>query len=83
MEVSLELRTKVTDTIGFVAFLDGGNASPSVTPDLSEPLRWGAGAGIRYFTPVGPLRLDVAVPLNRRDTIDDRFHIYISLGQAF
>jgi len=83
MEVSLELRTKVTDTIGFVAFLDGGNASPSATPDLSEPLRWGAGAGIRYFTPVGPLRLDVAVPLNRRDTIDDRFHIYISLGQAF
>jgi translocation and assembly module TamA len=83
MEVSLELRTKVTDTIGFVAFLDGGNASSSVTPDPTEPLRWGAGAGIRYFTPVGPLRLDVAVPLNRRDKVDDRFHVYMSLGQAF
>ena len=33
-------------------------------------------------TPIGPLRLDVAVPLNRRD-VDDAFQLYISIGQAF
>jgi translocation and assembly module TamA len=32
---------------------------------------------------VGPLRLDVAFPINRREGIDDSFQIYISLGQAF
>ena len=41
-----------------------------------------AGAGVRYFSPIGPLRLDVGVPLNPRDA-DDTFQVYISIGQAF
>ena len=41
------------------------------------------GLGLRYFTPIGPFRLDVAVPLNRREGLDDAFQVYISLGQAF
>jgi translocation and assembly module TamA len=45
-------------------------------------LIFGAGLGLRYFTPVGPLRVDVAVPLDRRD-VDDAFQFYVSLGQAF
>ena len=44
--------------------------------------RYGAGVGLRYYTAIGPLRLDVAVPLDRRET-DDPFQFYISLGQAF
>jgi translocation and assembly module TamA len=81
--LSSELRMKVTDTLGFAAFVDGGNAFEAAFPDFDEPLRWGAGLGLRYFTRVGPLRLDIAVPLNKREEIDDSFQIYVSLGQAF
>jgi translocation and assembly module TamA len=46
-------------------------------------LFWGAGVGLRYYTPIGPIRLDVAFPLEKREDIDDSFQIYISIGQAF
>lgn len=82
-EVSLEWRLRLTDRFGLVTFLDGGNAFESRYPDFSESFLWGAGAGIRYYTPIGPFRLDIAFPLDRREEIDDRFQIYISLGQAF
>jgi translocation and assembly module TamA len=38
---------------------------------------------VRIFTPIGPARLDLAFPLNRRPEIDDKMIFYISLGQAF
>ena len=46
-------------------------------------LLWAAGLGFRYYTAVGPLRFDFAVPLDKRDNVDDDFQIYLSLGQAF
>ena len=64
-ETSLELRFRVTDTIGIVPFIDAGAAYEDPIPDFSEDVRVGAGVGLRYYTPLGPLRLDVAVPLNR------------------
>jgi len=82
LEASAELRYNITDTIGVVAFVDAGRAFEASFPDFDEPLIVGAGLGARYFTPIGPLRLDVAVPVDRRD-VDDAFQIYISLGQAF
>jgi len=82
-ELSTELRLKVTDRIGLVAFLDGGTAFETTSPDFSETLRWGTGLGVRYFTPIGPFRLDVGVPLNRRPEIDDSLQVYVSLGESF
>ena len=82
-EVSFEIRVKVTETVGFVTFLDGGSAFESSYPDFDEPIRWGTGVGIRYYTAVGPLRLDLAFPLEARDGIDDAFQAYVSIGQAF
>ncbi|TVQ29486.1 MAG: outer membrane protein assembly factor [Geminicoccaceae bacterium] len=82
VEFSTELRYQATDTIGAVLFLDGGNAFEASWPDFDGGLEFGAGAGLRYNTPIGPLRLDVAVPIDRR-SVDDAFQIYISLGQAF
>ena len=79
---SIELRARITETLGGVVFLDGGNVYEDNLPDLDEELFFGAGVGFRYFTPVGPLRLDVAVPLDKR-SVDDDFQIYVSLGQAF
>ncbi|GKT10038.1 outer membrane protein assembly factor [Desulforhabdus sp. TSK] len=83
LEFSAEFRLKITQTIGLVAFLDGGSAFDSVYPDFDTSLRWGTGGGVRYFTPIGPLRVDVGVPLDRREGLDDAFQVYISLGQAF
>jgi translocation and assembly module TamA len=52
-------------------------------PEPSAGLRWGAGLGLRYATPVGPLRFDLAVPLDKKPEVDDPFQFYVSLGQAF
>ena len=82
LEAAVELRYNITDTIGVVGFVDAGRAFEASVPDFDEPLIVGAGLGARYITPVGPLRLDVAVPVDRRD-VDDAFQVYVSLGQAF
>jgi translocation and assembly module TamA len=78
---SFEARVKITDTIGIVPFIDVGTVSDSIAPDFSD-IRAGAGAGIRYATPFGPLRLDFAVPLNKYDGGTD-YGIYAGIGQSF
>jgi translocation and assembly module TamA len=82
LELSGEVRLRITETIGAVAFVDAGTVYSSSVPDFSETLRIGAGPGLRYFSPIGPLRLDVGFPLNPRDS-DDTWQLYISIGQAF
>jgi translocation and assembly module TamA len=82
LDLGLELRTKINDTFGFVVFFEGGTVYNTVLPDLSQPLFWGTGAGIRYYSPIGPLRFDIATPLDRRAG-DSIIQVYISLGQAF
>jgi len=81
--VGTELRLMVTEEIGVVPFIEGGNVYTETRPDFSERLFWGTGIGLRYMTAVGPVRFDVAVPLDRRSGIDDPYQFYISLGQAF
>jgi len=83
IELSFELRLKISERIGVVGFLDGGNAFASPEPDFSQGLLWGTGVGLRYYSPVGPFRLDIGFPLDRRPGLDDRFQVYVSLGQAF
>lgn len=78
---SIEARVGITDTIGIVPFLDIGSVSDSTVPEFSD-LRMGAGIGLRYMTPFGPLRLDVAMPLKRYDG-GSRYGIYAGIGQSF
>lgn len=78
-----ELRVRIGEDWGVVPFIDAGRAYTAVFPDFSEGPLWSAGLGLRYYTSIGPIRLDVAVPLSRRRAVDSRFQIYISLGQAF
>lgn len=83
LEMSFEARIKITETIGIVPFLDGGNAFEDRVPRPDkEALRWGAGIGFRYYTSIGPLRLDLATPVNPRKD-DAPFFVYISIGQSF
>lgn len=83
LDLSLELRFKVTDRLGLVGFVDGGTAFEGTHFDTDEDILYGAGGGVRYYTPIGPLRLDVGFPLDRREGIDDAFQVYLSIGQAF
>ncbi|TCR89928.1 autotransporter assembly complex family protein [Rhizobium sp. BK376] len=78
---SVEARIKITDSIGFVPFVDAGSVTDSAFPDASD-LRIGAGAGIRYATPFGPIRLDFAVPLKKYDN-GTSYGIYAGIGQSF
>lgn len=82
LELSAEMRVKVTEDIAVVPFVDAGNVYTSEYPKLGQGLRYAAGIGGRYYTVIGPIRLDVAVPLNKRDG-DKAFQFYISIGQAF
>jgi translocation and assembly module TamA len=80
-ETSAELRIAMTDTIGIVPFVDAGSVSTRQFPDFSD-VKVGAGVGVRYLTPFGPLRVDAAVPLNPGRG-DPDFGIYAGIGQAF
>ena len=50
-------------------------------PEFSN-LRVGAGLGLRYYTPIGPIRADVAVPLVKQQN-SSNFGLYVGIGQAF
>ena len=78
---SFEARMKLTESIGVVGFVDVGRIDAmDFFSDLGD---WhaGAGIGVRYATPVGPIRLDLAGPVG--GNTGDGLQIYVGLGQAF
>ena len=94
-----EFRQRILTSFGAVVFVDAGQVSQSENPfsstfhgsrcseatgSQSTTACWavGVGVGARYYTPIGALRLDIAVPTFRRSN-DDKFEVYIGLGQAF
>ena len=80
-EVGIEIRTRVSEALGIVPFIEAGNVYPNTFPQFSG-FRWGGGIGLRYYTSVAPIRLDIAVPLNKRPG-DSDFQLYLSFGQSF
>ena len=80
--LSAEARFDVTDTIGLVAFADAGYVGEEEFYDGSGIWHSGAGLGLRYNTPIGPIRLDVAVPTSGPED-EDAFQVYIGIGQSF
>lgn len=72
---SVEFEQRIGDAYGAAVFIDGGNAFD----DFSDEFKLGAGVGVRWYSPVGPLRLDVAVPSDRSE---DNFRIHFSMGPA-
>jgi translocation and assembly module TamA len=84
---TVEYRQRIGAALGFATFVDAGNVSQNLNP-LKGELKVGVGAGVRYYTALGPLRVDFAIPLQKRSgsTVanpDDSFEVYIGLGQAF
>jgi translocation and assembly module TamA len=79
---SVELRYRFLENYGLVPFLDAGTVSDNVFPSFDEDIQFAGGLGFRYYTSIGPIRADIAAPLNARSD-DDAFQFYISIGQAF
>jgi translocation and assembly module TamA len=78
---SVELRQRVGLNYGFALFADAGRVGQTPLP-FSGVYAIGLGTGLRYYTPIGPIRVDIAFPLHRSPT-DDHLEVYIGLGQAF
>jgi translocation and assembly module TamA len=90
-DASLEARIKVTETIGIAPFVDAGGAYRDLVPRFGNSrgngrergdTRASAGLGLMYYTGIGPIRVDVAAPLNPRRG-DKRLALYVSIGQSF
>ena len=79
-EFALEGRYRFGN-FGVVGFVDAGQAYESSIPKFDD-WRVGVGLGGRFYTNFGPVRLDLATPVNRR-LGDSRFSVYVSIGQAF
>lgn len=80
VEASAEVRYRFGN-FGVVGFVDAGQVYTGSVPDFTG-WRFGAGIGARYYTNFGPLRLDVATPIDRRPG-ESRVAVYVSIGQAF
>ena len=80
-ETSVELRIRLNESFGLVPFVDAGSDYASAFPDFSS-LYEGVGIGLRYFTTIGPIRFDMATPLDPHSS-DSPIQVYIGLGQAF
>ncbi len=82
VEGSAELRHPVTEKLGAAVFADAGQVSLRSFDFPFDDLRWGFGFGLRYKSPVGPLRVDLGFPLEPPRG-DSRRQIHLSVGQAF
>jgi translocation and assembly module TamA len=78
---TIEYRQRILGNYGFAAFVDAGQVTANGAP-FTGNWRVGVGVGARYYTSIGPIRLDVALPLNRPPG-GDSFELYIGIGQAF
>jgi translocation and assembly module TamA len=78
---SIEFRQRFLESWGIATFIDAGQASGNGRP-FSSNWRTGVGAGVRYYTSIGPIRLDFALPLTRIQG-GGSFAVYIGIGQAF
>lgn len=78
---TVELRQRLIGNFGMVSFVDAAEVSATADP-FGGSYSIGYGAGLRYYTPIGPIRVDVALPLKRLPN-GDRVEAYIGLGQAF
>ena len=90
VELSSEIRVPVTERLGAVAFVDAGSVQTDSWDFSVSALRYDVGPGLRYASPIGPLRVDLAFQLNpvsglQVDGVPEprRWRIHFSIGQTF
>jgi outer membrane protein insertion porin family len=89
-DFSTELRFPITGNLSGVAFLDGGNVWSGKFDYHLNDLRYDAGPGVRYVTPIGPVRVDFGYQINKYPFLivnglpeTRHWRIHFSIGQAF
>lgn len=80
---NVEFQFPIYDIIRGVLFWDAGNVFAQGQEFFDQPLRMGAGFGVRFYTPVGPLRLDWGRVLNYRPEDRDHSQIHFAIGTYF
>ena len=85
-----ELRAVISGNFGGVLFLDGGNVWAESFAHRLNDLRYAIGPGVRYQTPIGPIRFDFGYQLNPEPGLlvngepqTRRWRVHFSIGQAF
>ncbi len=84
--LNAELRLPAWKDFAPVVFVDGGNVFRRVSEFDFGELRGAVGLGVRYISPVGPIRVDVGFKLDRRvlgGRLEDRREFHLSIGHAF
>jgi outer membrane translocation and assembly module TamA len=85
--LNAELRVPVWKDLGVVGFVDAGNVFHRVSDFAFGEIRPTTGFGLRYRSPIGPIRVDLGFKLDRQTLPDGSFErltaLHISLGQAF
>lgn len=81
-EASFELRRALTPQVALTTFFDAGQLSLQSFDLPLDDLQKGVGCGLQYSTPIGPVRFDLGVPLDRRGD-DASWQVYLSVGQVF
>jgi outer membrane protein insertion porin family len=79
---SAEMRYNVSRSFQFASFLDTGNVYPETHDVAINDLRWSAGVGFRYRTPIGPIRLDWGYVLDHQPG-EARSRFHLTIGHAF
>jgi outer membrane protein assembly complex protein YaeT len=82
IEANVEFRYPILDNLQGAVFVDLGNVFESSFAYPLDELRYAVGVGIRYLTPVGPLRVDYGIVVDRRPG-EDFGRLEFSIGQAF
>ncbi|MDX9787287.1 MAG: outer membrane protein assembly factor BamA [Desulfobacterales bacterium] len=83
LNANIELRRSLYESISGVLFLDAGTVEEKAFDFPLDKLRYAGGAGLRYDTPIGPVRLDYGYQLNPLTEEDDRWRIHFSIGHTF
>ncbi len=78
-----EFRLNLTRSFQLASFLDTGNVYPETRDLAVADLRWSAGLGVRYRTPIGPIRVDWGYVLDPQPGDTRRSHFHLSIGHAF
>lgn len=81
--VNLDFRFPIAGAVGGTVFFDSGNVWSDWRDVRTGDFRSGAGVGVRYLSPIGPIRVEIGWPLDRRLPGDDGRVIYLSLGNPF
>ncbi len=80
---TVELRQRIGEQWGVVGFVDSGGVAGESAPEWPERIATGVGIGVRYYTALGPIRADIAVPVSGKREGDAGWQFYFGIGQAF